>query len=90
MPDADDTEQVEIFPESIAVKSGDILHGDGSVEPALWMEANGRRLHTNDQLRVYVFFTPEQAEAHALAIIKEVAVMQAMANLPMIVERPDG
>jgi hypothetical protein len=88
----DEPEQIELVPEGMKVKSGEVMYGDGRVSPVVWIEAEGRRLHTevNDHVLVFIFLSPEDAQEHAVTIIKEVATLELQLHNPFTTKPPDG
>ena len=86
-----DPDQIELIPEGMKVRSGEVMYGNGDVAQVVWLEAEGKRLHHDDErVLVFMFLSPDDAQEHAITIIKEVAMLELQQRLPMIEDPRDG
>lgn len=84
----DEPEKIELMPDSIKVQSGEVITSSGEVTNVIWIEAEGRRMHTPDRVQIFMFFLPDEAVEHAVTVIKETAILDL--SLTLTQGDPDG
>ena len=91
---SDEPERIDVVIEDLTVHSGEIMDSSGHTEAVVWIEGQGRRMHSrNEQVHVAAFLTLDQAEGFGVSVIKEIAVLDLALNLPIITDQegdPDG